>query len=170
MGIEIWKPIPDYEEYYRVSNLGNVKSLNRITTDGRSVKGKLLTPVKRPDGYMQISRYTEGKQKTELVHRLVAKAFLLGEAPKGYVVDHIDHNRANNSIDNLRYLPKAENDSQGGKVQGKTVAQYNLNGERIKVFSSVAEAYRATNIHDGDITRVCNGKRKSAGGYRWQYE
>lgn len=166
---EIWKPVPQFEGVYSVSNLGRVKSVDRITADGRFVKGKHIKPVKRPDGYLQISRYKgNGKMRIELIHRLVAKAFL-GEPPKGYVVDHIDRNRANNNIENLRYIPKPENDSQGGKAQGKAVRQYNLQGELITVYPSIAEANRQTNVQGSDIIRNCQGKRRTAGGFKWEY-
>jgi hypothetical protein len=167
--METWVRIPNYEDHYFVSNYGNVKSIDRLTADGRHVKGKVLKPVVRPDGYLQISRYmSDGKQKIELVHRLVASAFL-GEIPDGYVVDHIDRNRANNNINNLRYILKKENDGQGGKTQGKKVIQLDKCGDIVGKYLSVSDAHRKTGINHGDICRSCNGKRKTAGGFCWRY-
>ena len=40
--IEIWKPVVGYEGLYEVSSLGNVRSLDKITADGRRIKGKIL--------------------------------------------------------------------------------------------------------------------------------
>ena len=165
---EIWKTVPECERY-EVSNLGNVRSVDRTTADGRKVKGRNIKPIPREDGYLQISRYIgDGRQKIELVHRLVAAAFL-GLPPEGCVVDHIDRNRTNNAVENLRYLPKAENDSQSRDKLGKAVKQYNIEGELVKMYLSVKDASRQTNIDNGDISRACNGKRKNAGGYFWRY-
>lgn len=61
----------------------------------------------------------------------------------------------------------------GGSEQTKlslTVYQYSLDGEYIKSYNSVSDANRDNNISDGKISDCCNGKRKSAGGYRWSYE
>jgi hypothetical protein len=166
---EIWKTVPGFEGLYEASTMGNIRSLDRMTADGRSVKGRVLKPVKRPDGYMQITKYLgEGKHAIELVHRLVAKAFF-GDIPEGYVVDHIDHNRQNNAIDNLRYLPKPINDSQGGKVQGKAIQQLDLDGNVVAEFPSIAEAHRTTKINHSSIVLTCQHKRKTAGGFKWQY-
>ena len=42
LGIEVWKDIPEYEGLYQVSNLGNVKSLDRVSSNGRKLKVKVL--------------------------------------------------------------------------------------------------------------------------------
>lgn len=166
---EIWKDIPNFEGLYQASTLGKIRSLDRTAPNGRFIKGITLKPVMRPDGYAQITRYMgNNKHKIELVHRLVATAFL-GEIPEGYVVDHIDHNRSNNAISNLRYLPKPINDSQGGKAQGKAIKQIDANGNIKAEYPSVSEAHRQTGVHTSCIIHVCQGKRKTAGGYKWQY-
>lgn len=55
---EIWKPIENYEEYYEISNLGNVKSKDRIRSNGKGEylqKGKRLKPTKDKFGYLAVS-------------------------------------------------------------------------------------------------------------------
>ena len=42
LGIEVWKDIPEYEGFYQVSNLANVRSLDRIDERGRKLKGKII--------------------------------------------------------------------------------------------------------------------------------
>jgi len=51
------------------------------------------------------------------------------------------------------------------KRQG--VAQFTLGGELVKEYTSIAAAARETGIDNSSITKVCNGKRNQAGGYRW---
>ena len=60
------------------------------------------------NGYHRIGLYENGKQKWYLVHRLVLTLFK-GECPDGYECDHIDINKINNRIDNLRWVTRYEN-------------------------------------------------------------
>jgi len=113
---EIWKDIPDYKGFYQVSNLGNVKSLNRsiIRSNGvvQSFKGKLMS--KCSDGrYLYVTLYKVGKIKNYKIHKLVAIAFL-NHKPCGYkfVIDHKDHNPKNNRLNNIRIITQRQNTSQ----------------------------------------------------------
>ena len=81
---EIWKDIEGYEGLYQVSNIGNVKSLDRIKPHNTSksgviaVKGVLLKKNKNYKGYLkvQLSNGFTRKRETKSVHRLVAIAFI----------------------------------------------------------------------------------------------
>lgn len=114
---EIWKDIPDYEGYYQVSNLGNVKSVERIILreDGfiAKYKSKNLSPDLSKHGYHRVVLSKNGKAKNILIHVLVAMAFL-NHVPCGYkiVVDHIDNNSLNNNINNLQLVSQRHNVSK----------------------------------------------------------
>ena len=95
---EIWKIITDYENY-SVSNLGNVRN------DGRCKNKKNII---NKNGYSTISLYKNGIKKTCYIHRLVALAFLENPDSKKQV-DHIDNNRNNNNVSNLRWATVSEN-------------------------------------------------------------
>ena len=73
---ERWKDVVGYEGLYQVSNLGRVKSVDRLTTDknGRTytVKGKILNQSKVGD-YLRVSLYTNNVARGKLVHRLIAE-------------------------------------------------------------------------------------------------
>ena len=189
---EIWKDIKGYEGKYKVSNLGNVKSLNYCNTN----TSKILSGAIMPNGYKKICLYKNGKQKNFLVHRLVADAFIPNpnNLPQ---INHKDENRANNNVSNLEWCTAKYNSNYGnhkiklsdkikGKFKGeknpmygikgknnpssKKVIQYSLNGEFIKKWDCVREAGEELNIFPQHISRVCRGKRKSAKGYIWRYE
>ncbi len=68
---EIWKDIPDYEGYYQVSNLGNVKSIERIIfrEDGfiAKYKSKNLRPDLSKHGYHRVVLSKNGKAKNILI-------------------------------------------------------------------------------------------------------
>ena len=52
----------------------------------------------------------------------------------------------------------------------RKVIQYNLEGKQIKIWNNIHEAEKTLKIYHSNIIKCCNGQRKSAGGYKWQYE
>jgi hypothetical protein len=109
--MEIWKDVPSYEGCYQVSNLGNVRSVDRIGRDGRGLRGKNLKKDRSTNGYLQVNLYHPLKHPRTLgIHRLVAWSFI-GEQGDKVHVHHIDSNKENNQIDNLTYLTHRENTS-----------------------------------------------------------
>lgn len=113
---EVWKDIEGFEGLYQVSDLGRVKSLDRIITykDGRKYHypEKILAAPLDSKGYPQVVLCKEGKRVTERVHVLVAKHFI-GERPEGYDIKHIDGNKAKSAVSNLKYVTHKESTSCG---------------------------------------------------------
>lgn len=111
---EVWKDIQGYEGLYQVSNLGRVKSLGRFIES--KLKGidkvwkaeKILKPLKKSDGYLNVRLYKDGKWKIFLVHRLVAIAFIPNTENKPYI-DHVNTIRVDNTEKNLRWVTAKEN-------------------------------------------------------------
>ena len=91
---EIWKEIPDYPDY-KVSNFGNIMS--KKYGDYR-----LLTPTPNSDGYLRVGLCKNNKHSTKRVHRLMAIAFIPNPENLS-TVDHIDQNKTNNDLSNLRW-------------------------------------------------------------------
>ena len=98
---EIWKWISGYEDLYQISNKTRVKSF----CNG---KEKILKQGFNMNGYPTVSLRKNGKAKTHTVHRLVSEAFIPNPENKKYI-DHIDANRANVNIENLRWATQKEN-------------------------------------------------------------
>ena len=112
---EIFKDITSYEGLYQISNFGNVKSLERkefASYRDRLVKERILKPGLDSRGYLIVVLCKEGR-KTHRIHILEAIAFL-NHTVCGYnvVVDHIDFNRTNNHLTNLRLISNRENTNQ----------------------------------------------------------
>lgn len=95
---EIWKDIPNYENLYQVSNLGNIKSLyNNI----------ILKPSVDRYGYVRFSATKNKKQKTLRIHRVVMEVF--NPIKESMQINHIDGNKTNNAITNLEWCTDSEN-------------------------------------------------------------
>jgi len=107
--IEIWKPVSGYEEYFLVSNKGNVFSMR---------SNKLLKKAICKTGYSTVSSRIGGRDGKAIclkVHRLVADAFLPDPVPelkkwaedtfyKVVYVNHKDGNKSNNKAENLEWV------------------------------------------------------------------
>lgn len=100
---EYWKPIKGYEDFYEVSNKGNVRSVERFDRLGRRRKSELISV----NSVQQLGLYHDGKRKNLSVKNLVADAFL--EAPQAdEKLIHVDGNPKNNCVENLMWQKKAQ--------------------------------------------------------------
>ena len=164
---EEWRDIKGYEGLYQVSNLGRVRSLNC-----RGHKGciGILTPRLDGKGYEMVALYKEGKARNIKVHRLVAQAFIPN--PNNYPqVNHKDENKTNNDVKNLEWCTNEYNHNYGTRNErvGKSLSKKIICITTGEIFNSMREACRKYNISSGSMTECCQGKRKTAGGYKWEY-
>ena len=128
---EIWKDVLGYEGYYRISNLGNVVSLDRIIklSNGKTEteKGTTITPYISRYGYKVIRFSKDRLRKKFFLHRVILETFI-GRCPKGYITRHLDGNKLNNNLDNICWGTPKENsedmikhgNSCRGSKQGKS--------------------------------------------------
>lgn len=167
---EIWKDIDGYEGLYKVSNLGNVKSLNYRRTG----KERNLKPLTDSCGYLDVKLCKNGKTRHFNVHRLVAQAFLENTDYKSDV-NHKDEDKTNNCVDNLEWMTRKENINYGthnqrsSKSRSKSVLQFTKNGEFVKEWSSVIQIQRELGFSSGNISQCCNEKIKTSYGYVWKF-
>ena len=176
---EIWKDVEGYEGLYKVSNLGNVLSLSY----GRSGKQKALKPKTNNEGRLWVALAWKGKPKPFLIHRLVANAFI--DNPNNYPqINHIDENPKNNCVENLEwctgeynirfYYNKRKEETgimkdRHGKLLGLKIIQKTKSGDFVKLWENSRSIRVEKGWNDWSISLCCQGKRKSAYGYIWQY-
>ena len=178
--MEVWKDVVGYEGFYQVSNMGNVRSVDRQVECSNSVrfyKGKVLSQCKDDKGYLRVLLATAGRHKSCQVHRLVAEAFIANEEnlPE---VNHKDERPENNCVDNLEWCSKIYNLEYGTgrsrSVQShkKPVQQLDLEGNVVAEFDGVNSAARFIGKpRDATaITQCCLGKNRTAYGYKWRYK
>jgi hypothetical protein len=139
---EIWKDIVGWEGLYIVSNLGNIRSLDRKVASGRPGEGRLMKGKERKPllnkGYLSINLIDKktGKSTRNSVHRFVAEAFIPNPDNK-LTVNHIDGNKSNNTISNLEWATYSENAAHAIKTGLKK--NFKMTDEQKKHLSIIAK-------------------------------
>lgn len=150
-------------EKYEVSNLGKVRNIK---------SGRILKPYLTKNGYLMHLLYENNKQKHLYLHRIIAITFIDNPEEKP-CVNHIDENKLNNDLSNLEWCTVKENNIHGTRTKRVAekcsikVVQLDLNDNVLNEFESMKQAERETGIPNGNISSCCNGRTKSAGGYKW---
>ena len=101
-----WKSVEGYEGIYEVSEDGEVRSVDRIDSAGRNLKGRVLKMQPAPNGYLFVQLCANGVKAGKSVHRLVIEAFK-GASEKW--VNHMNGLKTDNRLINLEWMTPSEN-------------------------------------------------------------
>lgn len=177
--IEEWRDVVGYEGLYQVSNLGRVKSLPKMR--GFILQESKIKDTQISDGYVRCTLHLNGTPKKHLIHRLVAEAFIPNPENKP-CVDHINRDRGDNRVENLRWCTYKENvlfaetyncrrnamklmnenpivkEKKRNVWLCKIVIQEDLDGNLIRTYRSASEAYRVLGY---PVSAQCLGKYKT---------
>ena len=187
--METWKDIKGYEGYYQISDLGNVRSVDRF--DGvHERKGSILKPNLKQNGYMQVGLRKHSTRKWFGIHRLVAIHFIENPDNKPQV-NHIDGNKQNNSVNNLEWVTEKENQNHAAQTglrdnmpkgkkhvnygkcgadskSAKPVVRYNPQTGEIKIYKAKILA-KDDGFDITSISKCCHKKLKTHKGYEWYF-
>lgn len=179
--IEIWKDIEGYEGLYPVSNMGRIRSLDRIkpNSGGQIAKGKIKSIVDNGNGYKIVNLYKGGTSRMKYVHRLVAEAFLANthNYPQ---INHKDENKNNNKLTNLEWCSSEYNCNYGNHAQkarlshivenrNREIDMYDFCGNLIKTFLCSNDVCKEIGIERRQLYQICKGVAKSWHGYRFAF-
>jgi hypothetical protein len=134
---EIFKTIDGFENY-EISNLGNVRN---------NKTGRFLKVNVNCWGYCYIGLQKDKKRETKRIHRLVAETFIKKIVDKSFV-DHIDNNKLNNSVINLRWCTKQENN------RNKSLQKNNTSGTKGVVFEKRKNQWRSRITINGVLHHI----------------
>lgn len=159
-----WKAI-DTDSEYEVSDTGLVRKIH------------MMKQYTDRDGYKRLSLNEHGTHRLVGVHRLVLHAFDPRENEDQLEVHHIDGDPENNCVENLMWVTHEENIKfiPPEKLKSSTqfiarpIVQLTLDGQEINVFPSAYEAWKQTGCNHRHISEVCQGKRRTTGGFKWKY-
>ena len=171
-----WKIInPEVEEYYKNKDISLEKWINlndkiQLSSFGvLKINNLLSLGTICEGGYRGIKYNGSDGNKTRLIHRLVAKYFIGNIDEK--IVDHIDGNRSNNVVTNLKIGTNKDNSNNPNtrsKLETK-VQCFGLNGNLLDTFISIKEAHYKTKCSVGGICECCQGKKTKLKNFIFKY-
>lgn len=188
---EVWKDVKGYEDYYQVSNRGNIKSKDRLIEiddyqnahaycSGFSYikPGRMICSELNKFGYEVVGLYKDKKRKGHMVHRLVAEAFINNPGNLPYI-NHKDENKLNNCVDNLEWCTAKYNTNYGTCLTRRSISQQYTNKRMKPViaynnlemleFVSIRSAARQLNLNQSNISCAIK-KNHRCGKYYWKYK
>jgi hypothetical protein len=180
---EIWKDVKGYEGLYKVSNLGRVKSLDRIVITKKNVlktkKGQILNLTKKKNGYLSVMFSFESIKKRFYVHRLVALSFIENNKNK-LTVNHVNGIKTDNRIENLEWNSYCENLNHaiqtGLRMTGSNSYNSRFTQEKVVAIRRLyvlnpnfnkLKLAKKLNVSDGLIHKII--KNKNYKGLEYQY-
>lgn len=175
------KVIPEFDRYL-ITQDGTVYSC--VAGRGKKARNsgqpqRVIKLIQDTTGYLVVCLTNGTIKRNRAIHRLLAQAWIPNPNNLPHV-NHIDGNKLNNALDNLEWVSVLGNTTHAidmGMTDPKTrhpamaeIAQLDSTGREIRVFMSLHDASRETGIAWQNISKVCRGLRKAAGGFGWVYK
>lgn len=168
--MEIWKAIKGFEEQYEVSNIGNIRSIDRVVKhyiEGvtRKYKGTSKNIRLNDKGYFRCNLKKDGKRFDFTMHRLVAEAFIPNEENKP-VVNHKNGIKTDNRVENLEWCTTSENVIHATK--NRLIKTKLTDKEALEIFNSLLSTRKLGEIYKVHASIIWRIKNKKAYKHLWQ--
>ena len=154
-----WRDVIGYEDLYKISEYGVVKSLTRVVNgpfgSKKIIKEYIRKKVVKADGYVVVRLSKESKAKTYGIHVLVAKAWYLNNSIKNNVVKHLDNNPSNNHYSNLMFDTQSQNTIDAIN-DGLCKSKKGENHHGSKLTSEDVLFIRSSNLKGVELARLYN--------------
>ena len=163
-----WRPVVGYEGFYDVSDIGEVRSVERVVACGKGVRvvpGSVLKPQINEWGYENVCLSKNNKKQNRQVHRIVAEAFI--NPCGGEQINHIDGNKRNNTTSNLEWCTGSENVKHAYENGLHPKVRPILIVETGEVCKSMSEAARRVKGNCEGIKRCLSGRNKTHKGFHF---
>lgn len=166
--MEIWKDVKGFEMSYEISNLGNLKSKDRLVKHYkgglREYKSKLKNTRLNDKGYLRCNLKKDGKRYDFTVHRLVAEAFINNEDKKP-AINHINGDKTDNRVENLEWVTNSENTIHA--VKNRLIKTKLTDKQAIEIQKSKLSMRKISEIYDINHSIVWRIKNKIAYKHLW---
>lgn len=187
--MEIWKDVEEFKGVLQVSNLGRMRTLDHYVRHTKPmhkklIKGKIRKLIVGNNGYYYLMFTYEGKNHHIQVHREVAKAFIQNPESKPQV-NHINHNKLDNRVENLEWCTPSENmihayknhliplnkigHSGKSNPSARSVNVYSKDGKFIAHYDTMKDAAVSYGIPLSGVCNCCTGYSKTCHGMIFRY-
>ena len=155
-----WTYIKNYEGKYKISEKGDVYSISN---------NSLMTKQKDLNGYYKISLSKNRICKQYFIHRLIVSSFI-GPIPEDKVVDHIDRDKTNNNIENLRIVTQKINSKNRDFNNKVIISKLDIEDNLIKIYNGNADFMEEHNINCTKFLEpaIYGGETVEAHGFKWK--
>ncbi len=166
---EVWRDVKGFEGLYMVSNIGRVRSFTW------KMRGKIMSSQLDKWGYLAVGLHDGKRHKRELIHRLVAYAFIPNMMDKPGV-NHINGDKQDNRAENLEWATQRENNNHSIIIlnnppvcASKPVKQIAPCGNVVREYKSI-KSTREYGFYPQHVAECCHGRRNIHKGFYWAFK